>query len=210
VRHARGGLTYWGFGGGFDARWYRLKPALHDVIRVHCEVEEPEVMAFKNQALADSSFAQAWDRIHRLPIREDRWTVHDPTLRSAPGPSEHTLVVLEGVASRIGIEGLKRLLGRVRRDAPAARVIVDLPGILQSATPGAQAMAVGSARSRWASPIGTGASALRTRELARLGWQVHEDVWFAARPELRAPSGMAICSGMEALRVLCLGATPEV
>lgn len=198
VRAASGGLTYWGFGGGFDARWYRLKPALHDVIRVHCEVEEPEVMEFKNQALADSSFAQAWERIHRLPIREDRWTVHDAA-------SEHTLVVLEGVASRIGIEGLKRLLGRVRRDAPHATVIVDLPGILQSASAGGQAIAVGSARSRWASPIGTGASALRTKELSRLGWRVREDVWFAARPELRAPSGMAICSGMEALRVLCLG-----
>jgi O-methyltransferase involved in polyketide biosynthesis len=201
VRQASGGLTYWGFGGGFDARWYRLRPALHDVIRVHCEVEEPDVMDFKNQALADSSFAHAWERIHRLPIKEDRWTVHDAT-------AEHTLVVLEGVASRLGIEGLKRLLGRVRRDAPASRVIVDLPGILQS-TSGGQAIAVGSARSRWASPFGTGASALKTRELRRLGWAVFEDVWLAARPELRAPSGIAICSGMEALRVLHLYPTGD-
>lgn len=198
VRRLGGRLAWWGFGGGFDARWYRLRPLVQDILLRHCEVEDPEVLEFKHQALQDSSFAGAWDRIQRLPTPEDRWTVPD-------GTAEHTLVVLEGVASRIGSEGLKRLLARIRRDAPGARVIVDLPGILQA--PGQMhqaAAAVGSARSRWTSPHGTGASAVRTIELRRMGWRVEEDAWLSARPELRAPSGMAICSGMEALRVLSL------
>ena len=65
-------------------------------------------------------------------------------------------------------------------------------------------VAVGVARSRWMSAVGTGASALQARDLARLGWVARDDVWLAARPELRAPSGVAMCAGMEALRVLYL------
>lgn len=196
VRRTGGLVTFWGFGGGFDARWYRLR-ALGEVIRTHCEVEEPELMDFKNLALSSSTFAPSWQRIHRIPIREDRWTVHDAS-------SDHTLVVMEGVAARLGLDSVKRLLGRVRRDAPDAKVVVDLPGILQSTTSGSTASAVGSARSRWANAGATSAAALTRNELERLGWTVLDDVWLAARPELRAPSGMAICSGMEALRVMKL------
>src|SRR6478672_5744125 len=30
VRRRAGKLTFWGFGGGFDARWYRLRPILDE------------------------------------------------------------------------------------------------------------------------------------------------------------------------------------
>lgn len=196
VRASGGPLQVWTFGAGFDARWYRLRPALLDVPITHVEVEDPEVLQFKNQALATSSFAGLWDSVQRVPVHEDRWTV--PESSSVP-----TLVLLEGVASRVGLDGLKRVLTRLRSDAPHAHVIVDLPGILHSTTT-AQAVAVGVARSRWMSAVGTGASALHERDLARLGWRPHDDVWLAARPELRAPSGVAMCAGMEALRVLLL------
>ncbi len=189
-------LAVWTFGAGFDARWYRLRPGLQDVVSTHGEVEDPDVLSFKHQALATSSFAGLWDTVLRVPANEDRWTVPEPT-------SEPTVVVLEGVASRVGLEGLKRVLMRIRQDIPHAHVLVDLPGILHSTTT-AQAVAVGVARSRWMSAVGTGASALPPRELQRMGWTVGDDVWLAARPELRAPSGVAMCAGMEALRVLQL------
>jgi O-methyltransferase involved in polyketide biosynthesis len=191
-------VTFWSFGGGFDARWYRLQ-ALGEAVRAHCEVEDPDVLDFKNLALSTSTFAPSWQRIHRIPVKEDRWTVHDAT-------SDHTLVVLEGVASRLGLDSAKRLLGRIRRDVREARVIIDLPGILsaQGSSTGSTAQAIGSARSRWASPGPTSAAAIRREEFERIGWTVLDDVWLAARPEVRAPSGIAVCSGMEALRVLKL------
>jgi hypothetical protein len=114
------------------------------------------------------------------------------------------VVVLEGVASRLGADGLKRVLRRVRQDAPDATVLLDLPGIDPPDSQPARAAAVSSVRSRWASPSGTAAASLTTRDLRLMGWAVDEDQWMSARPELRAPSGMAICSGMEAFRVLRL------
>jgi O-methyltransferase involved in polyketide biosynthesis len=194
----RGGtrLAVYTFGAGFDARWYRLRPVLQDVPVTHVEVEDPEVLRFKDQALSTSSFAGLWESVRQVPSNEDRWTVAE----ASDGP---TLVVLEGVASRVGLEGLKGVLTRLRHDVPHAHVIVDLPGILHSTTT-AQAVAVGVARSRWMSAVGTGASALHERDLERIGWLPHDDVWLSARPELRAPSGVAMCAGMEALRVLLL------
>lgn len=196
VRRAGARLTLWTFGGGFDARWYRLRPALHDVVASHVEVDDPDVLQFKHQALAASSFAGAWEGVQQVAAPEEGW-------RAEPATGAATTVVLEGVASRVGLEGLKRVLARLRADVPGARVLVDLPGILHASS-SAQAVAVGVARSRWMSPHGTGAAALQDRDLQRLGWQVDDDVWLAARPELRAPSGVAVCAGMEALRVLSL------
>jgi O-methyltransferase involved in polyketide biosynthesis len=190
-------LGYWGFGGGLDARWYRLRPLLDPITQIHCEVEEPEVIDFKNAALGASTFSSAWQRIQRVPSREDKWTVQDAA-------GDVTLVVLEGVASRLGLEGVKRMLGRVRRDAPNARVVVDLPGILQSAASSGPAIAISSSATRWSSPEATSAAALDGADIVRLGWKVEEDVWLAGRPELRAPSGMPLCAGMEPLRVLKL------
>jgi O-methyltransferase involved in polyketide biosynthesis len=196
IRRAGARLTLWTFGGGFDARWYRLRPALDDVLSGHVEVDEPDVIQFKHQALSTSSFAAAWEGVQRVAALEDGWRVD-------PVPGAATTVVLEGVASRVGLEGLKRVLVRLRADVPDARVLVDLPGILHASS-SAQAVAVGVARSRWMSPQGTGAAALQGRDLRRLGWVVDDDVWLAARPELRAPSGVAVCAGMEALRVMSL------
>jgi len=197
---ARGeSLTYWSLGGGFDARWYRLRPVMGS-LDSHHELEDPEVMAFKERVLSSSTFAGHWASIRRTTLPERRWTV--------PQTDGPVLVVLEGVAVRLGVPGLEALLQRVRSDAPRARVILDLPGILQ-AQGGASvggAVAVGSARSRWMSAQGTGAAALSQRTLRRLGWEVREDTWMSARPELRAPSGMPICSGTEAFRLLTLRA----
>jgi hypothetical protein len=201
VRVRRQRLDYWTFGGGFDARWLRLEPVLGAVVREHREVEEPEVIEYKESALGASSFSKAWQRIQRVPVHEDRWTVGDAT-------AEAPLVVLEGVASRVGLDGVRRILGRIRRDAPTARVIVDLPGILQakggtsaSTTP---AFAVLSTATRWSSPTSTSCAGVTIEEIKRLGWRPVEDVWLAGRPELRAPSGMALCPGVEPLRVLRL------
>jgi len=191
-------LSYWSLGGGFDARWYRLQPVLES-LDGHYELEDPEVMAFKHEVLATSTFAGHWQGIERTVMQEREWTI--------PTTNRPVLVVLEGVAVRLGLPGLESLLQRIRADAPRATVLVDLPGILQGH--GAQqrgAVAVGSARSRWMSAKGTGAAALGLRTLKRLGWQVQEDVWMSARPELRAPSGMPICSGTEAFRLLTLRA----
>jgi O-methyltransferase involved in polyketide biosynthesis len=189
-------VALWTFGGGFDARWFRLQ-GLGEALHAHCEVEEPDVLDFKDLALSSSTFATSWQRIHRVPVKEDRWTVQDDT-------SDHPLVVLEGVGSRLGLDAVKRLLVRIRRDVGDARVVVDLPGLLPASGSSGTAKAIASSRSRWASPGPTSASAIGRDELERIGWTVLDDVWLAARPEVRAPSGIAICSGMEALRVLKL------
>lgn len=195
-RAGDGELTYWSLGSGFDARWYRLKSLLQGRLRAHHEVDEPEVIAFKDRVLSSSSFAGHWDTVLREGVAEAQWTVppHDGAL----------LVNLEGVSVRLGVSGTKDLLRRLRRDAPTATVILDLPGILQAQTASGRAAAVGSARSRWMSAAATGAACITTKDLGHLGWKVVDDVWSAARPELRAPSGMPICSGVEALRVVRL------
>jgi len=191
-----GQLTYWSLGSGFDARWYRLKSLLQGRLRAHHEVDEPDVIAFKDRVLSASSFAGHWGTVHREGVGEAQWTVppHDGAL----------LVNLEGVSVRLGVPGTKALLKRLRRDAPTATVILDLPGILQPQVATGRAAAVTSARSRWMSAGATGAVSITTRTLGHLGWQVVDDVFSSARPELRAPSGMPICSGVEALRVVRL------
>ena len=198
ARAAGESLTYWSLGGGFDARWYRLRPVLGS-LDSHHELEDPEVMAFKHRVLEASTFAGHWEGIRTTTMPEAQWTV--------PRTDGPALVVLEGVAVRLGLPALEALLQRIRSDAPRAIVVLDLPGILPSGGPTARsAVAVGSSRSRWMSAQGTGAAALTRRTLRRLGWSVQEDVWMSARPELRAPSGMPICSGTEAFRLLTLRA----
>jgi O-methyltransferase involved in polyketide biosynthesis len=188
-------LTYWSLGGGFDARWYRLKSLLEGRLAAHHEIEASALITFKDRVLKTSSFAGHWGAVQRTPLEEGEWT--------ALGDGGHTLVNLEGVAVRLGVPETKELLARVRKDAPNATVILDLPGILQPpGVRGATATAVGSARSRWMNAAASGAAAITSRELHHLGYTIVDDSWFAARPELRAPSGMSICSGVEALRVL--------
>jgi O-methyltransferase involved in polyketide biosynthesis len=194
-------LSYWSVGGGFDARWYRLRPQLTGIAGHH-ELEDPEVMAFKEEVLADSTFAGHWGEIRRDTAVERKWCI--------PPTDEPVLIVLEGVAVRLGVPRLRELLERLRGDVPRATILLDLPGMLQSQQVTGAALAVGTARARWTSAAATGAASLTRRQIHHLGWRVHDDVWMSARPELRAPSGVAICSGMEAFRVLRLKARDDV
>lgn len=189
-------LDYWTFGAGLDARWFRVRGELRALAQGrYSEVEDPGVLAFKQKALDSSRYAEEWRRVSCVPLPQEAWTVPDTT---AP----NTLVSLEGVAARIGVEGLRRLLGRVRKDAPTARVIVDLPGILHTDAGTTYVMSrVGPV---WGSAGATSAAALSRAVLRRLGWSVLEDVWLSARPELRAASGMSQCAGMDAVRVMTL------
>jgi len=193
-------LAYWSIGGGFDARWYRLRPLLMGITGHH-ELEDPEVMAFKEQVLADSTFAGHWNGIRRDTAKERQWAL--------PPSDQPVLVVLEGVAVRLGVPALRDLLQRLRTQVPQATLILDLPGMLQSQQVTGASLAVGSARSRWLSASATGAASLRRRQIEHLGWRVHDDIWMSARPELRAPSGVAICAGVEAFRLLRLKAMPD-
>ncbi len=196
--HAAGRrLAYWAVGGGFDARWYRLRPSLKDVVTLHGEIEAPEVLAITDAVLTDSSLAAPWERVRRVGVTSDRWAL--------PNGQQDVVVVLEGVATRLGITELKRMLRRLRADAPQARVIVDLPGLLEPTDHPSRAAAVSSLRSRWASPAGTTAEAIGTQQLLDMGGCLHEDHSPAARPELCSASGIATCSGMEACRVVHLG-----
>ena len=194
-------LDFWGFGGGFDARWYRLMREMDDVVVSHQEVEEPALMEFKEELLPSSAFANAWERIRKHSEAKHNWTVQSTDSRP--------LVTLEGVSTRLGPQKTLSLLARLRQDAPEATVILDLPGFLNSSVGlGGRPAVVGSVRSRWSSATASGAAQIKTAEIAALGFEVVEDSWFAARPELRAPSGMPICSGMEAFRVMLLQARP--
>lgn len=189
-------LDYWSFGAGLDARWHRLRVGA-DALTAgrYSEIEDPGILSFKSKALEHSRYSEEWRRVESMPLAQEMWTVPDTT---AP----NTLVSLEGVAARLGVEGLRRLLGRIRKDAPSARVIVDLPGILHHDAGTTYVMSrVGPV---WGAPGATSAAALGRTALRRLGWAVTEDVWLAARPELRAASGMTQCAGMDALRVMAL------
>lgn len=190
-------LTYHAFGVGFDARWYRLMRDMRDVVRAHREVDEPDVVMLKDRLLSSSSFAEAWSVIEREGSVRERWNIADDG-QSRP------LVVLEGTATRLGADGLLALLARIRRQAPRAHVILDVPGFLGPGPMASRPAAAGTARVRWLSALSTGAAIVPVRALTELGYEVQEDFWLAARPELRAPSGMPICPGMEACRVLRL------
>lgn len=184
------------FGAGLDARWYRLRPLRLPGIH-HVEVDEPELLRLKDQLLQPSPFARAWRCVHRVPIAASQWPVGRFSLRR----HQRVLINLEGVAVRIGVDALQRLLRQLRLEIPHAHVIVDLPGILH--TPSERPWVAGSARSRWANPATTHAALLTRAELEASGWRATDERWLAARPELRA-SGDAACTGMEALRVLRL------
>jgi hypothetical protein len=191
-------LTMTTVGGGFDARWFRLRAELGQGVARHVEIEDPEVLGFKDRLLTTSTFAGFWQDVERAPMGEADWA---PVVG---GGGRDELYLLEGVAVRLGVEGIRAMLERLRERAPHATVIVDLPGIVQPQTLSGRATAVVAGRSRWTSATVTGAACLRTKELQRMGYRVIDDEWHAARPELRAPSGLFACAGVEALRVLRL------
>lgn len=191
-------LGYWGFGGGFDARWYRLMALMGDVVRTHREIEESEVLDIKEQLLAESTFARAWSRVERRPLHAIDWDL-------AAEPSRTPLVVLEGVASRLTAGGARALLWRIRESTPGARVILDVPGVFED-RPGQAPSLLGPSRARWGSINESSAFSLMISDLRRMGYRLLEEVCLSARPDLRGPSGSVICSGMEALRILRLAA----
>lgn len=190
-------LAYHGFGGGFDARWYRLTRGMGDVVRHHVEIDEPEVMRLKHRLLSGSTFADAWSAIRHEGTEAAEWGIHG-ALAARP------LVVLEGAAARLGADELEALLARLRRQAPDAHVLLDLPGFLTSEPAGDRPPLEPLSRSRWSALDGMATRALSRRRAAELGWRVVEDLRFAARPELRAPSGLPMCPAVEGFRALRL------
>jgi hypothetical protein len=194
-------LAYWGFGVGFDARWYRLMALMGDVVRTHREMEDPEILSLKSDLLEESTFARAWGRIVQLPAPALDWQVERE-------PGRVPVVVLEGVATRVTIPSLRTMLAQIRKAAPGARVVMDLPATIEDRP--ADPAELAASRGRWGSVNNTAAHAISTRQLVECGYRVVEDVQLAARPELRGSSGGVLCAGMEALRVLRLSADAPV
>jgi hypothetical protein len=172
-----------------------------DVVRSHREMEDAEVLSLKSDLLEESTFARAWGRIVQLPAPALDWHVERE-------PGRVPVVVLEGVATRVTIPGLRAMLVRIRQAAPGARVVLDLPASIEDRP--TDPVELAASRSRWGAINSTSARAISTRQLVECGFRVVEDVQLAARPELRGSSGGVLCAGMEALRVLRLSADAPV
>ena len=172
-------VTLWSVGCGFDARWLRTWAAHEDVIHHHVEVEAPAIIELKSQLLKTSPFVESWSRVVRQAVPEVDWTLDD---RGDPVP----LVVLETGAGRLDELELRLLLGRIRIDAPRARVIVSLPADQ------------GTRDRRWS-----------RQSLADLGWRVDEDVCIAGRGRLNGQQGQELSPGMYPFRVVRLRAAPH-
>jgi len=201
ARQAGETLDFCSFGAGFDARWYRLMRDMGDVIASHREVDEPELMAFKHAMLSDSSFSSAWEQIHQIPATKNAWTL-------GQRPTRRALIALEGVTTRLGRPHTLKLLQRLHDEAPQATIILDIPGYLNASANLTEApMVLGSIRARWSSAMQSGAAQISTTQVRALGYEVLQDHWLSARPELRSPLGTPICAGMEALRILVLRGT---
>lgn len=196
------GLDFWSVGGGFDARWYRIKTLMSESVRKHFEVEDPAVLDVKANLLVESSFRASWRKIETRPLPESSWTVRTR--------GHGNLVVLEGASTRLKPAALRDLLRRIRSDAPNARVILDAPGFVSMLHSDAEL------------PRGAAGAELEStdeldnpyrwsrRFLRKLGWDVREDLWLTSRPTLEgAMPGMATLPGMEAFRVLRLRASAD-
>ncbi|MBT3218079.1 MAG: hypothetical protein HN348_03235 [Proteobacteria bacterium] len=177
-----GKLSLWVFGGGFDARWNRLMPALRSVLDEYHEVEQPSILHFKNEVLAESAFSLHWKKVQKHPLSEGRWTCE--TEPGGPGVNGEVLAVLQGLWGRLSAVDLRALLERIRHHAPKARVIVDLPG------PDA---------------IVEGPWWPRTK-LAEMGWGIDEEVRMGQRASLITPARAILCPGRESIRIARLSA----
>lgn len=196
------GLDYWSVGGGFDARWYRIKTLMTDAVRKHFEVEDPGVLEVKSELLAESSFRATWRKIDARAMPDEEWTVQTR--------GHGNLVVLEGASTRLPPDRLRDLLRRIRTDAPNARVILDAPSFVSMLHSDAKL------------PRGASGAELESDDeldnpyrwsrnfLRKLGWEVREDLWLTSRPMLDVgAAGMQSLPGMEAFRVLRLRATKD-
>jgi O-methyltransferase involved in polyketide biosynthesis len=196
------GLDFWSVGGGFDARWYRIKTLMSDAVRKHFEVDNAQLLQVKSGLLERSSFRRSWKEIEQHPQSDAEWTVRTR--------GHGNLVCLEGASTRLNPRALHDLLRRIRQDAPNARVILDIPSFVSmlhsgAALPkGATGAELGSEEElnnpfRW-----------RHNYFRGLGWEVREDQWLTSRPMVDpAIPGLSSLPGMEAFRVLRLRASRD-
>lgn len=178
VRGTETKLHYWSFGGGFDARWLRMRSVLATAVTGHTEVDVPEVMRCKESLLGDSPFANSWWEVDRRALDEVNWSL-EPVNGARP------LVVLEALAGRWDSGALRSFLKRLHLEAPGALVVASVPGWADAD------------RDKWS-----------VRSLAQLGWDVVEDTRVGPRGRLMAPSGDEICPGMYPFRVVVLRGAP--
>jgi O-methyltransferase involved in polyketide biosynthesis len=196
------GLDFWSVGGGFDARWYRIKTLMTDAVRKHFEVETSGVLEVKSNLLNESSFRATWKKIETRPLDEDAWTVRTR--------GHGNLVVLEGASTRLTPAHLRDLLRRIRNDAPNARVILDAPSFVSMLHSDAELPRGASGAELESADELDNPFRWSRRFLKKLGWEVREDIWLTARPMLDAAApGMTNLPGMEAFRVLRLRATQD-
>jgi methyltransferase (TIGR00027 family) len=102
-------------GAGFDSRAFRLKGG------TWFELDEPQVIAYKNERLPASESA---NQLHRIPIEFSLDSVEEK-LSSIPnrGP---VVVVIEGVFMYLEQETINELLQTLRRVFPRHKLICDL------------------------------------------------------------------------------------
>ncbi len=175
ARSAGERVAMWTVGGGFDARWYRLRRPLRGVAGTVVEVDAPSMLSLKHELLSASPYADAWRAVRTVASDEAVWRVErDEDAR--------VVVVLEALAGRWETEPLRALLARLREGTPEARVIASVPG--------------------WAEGDRVAWSRARLHDL---GWKVHNDVRVGPRGRLLAPGGHEICPGMYPFRVVVLG-----
>lgn len=175
------------FGGDLDARWYRLRNHLGTSVHTHAEIDEPGLLGQKHELLRESHFTEEWDTIEQCRVPMVEWA-------GAVRPNGTTLVVLEGVANRIGPSALLPLLDALRR-IEGVECIVDLPGF-RTVADGPKSIVL---------PVKEGDTLpLATATLSEMGWSIAQDMRMARRPPVRAPRGGPVCTAVEALRVLHL------
>lgn len=190
-----GRLAMWSFGGGLDARWHRL-PELANTVDSYHEVEVPAVADHKAALMARSPFAPNWQRVTSHAAELADWTLQ-------PATDTRSIVVLEGLAARLGRNALLALIGRLRAAEPTVRIVLDLPGFLCT-TPIVPPPRRGGRRPTWEPAHRTGAAVISRRDFERAGCRILLDTWIPGRPSLITPTGVTVCSAIEAVRVVAL------
>jgi hypothetical protein len=112
-------VAYWAFGGGFDARWFRMVESFSGVVADHHEVESEDIVEIKHRLLGQSPYAPSWTRVQATALPEADWTAR-------PNGTDRMLVVVEHAPGRLEDGAIRHLLQRMRGDAPMARVILGL------------------------------------------------------------------------------------
>lgn len=102
-------------GAGFDSRAYRLKGG------TWVELDEPQVIAYKNERLPA---AKAANELHRIPIDFSTDSVADKLANFAG--RRPVVVVIEGVFMYLDEETIKQLLQTLHRLFPQHKLVCDL------------------------------------------------------------------------------------